>query len=124
MKGTHIGELEELILLAVAMLREDAYGTAIQNAIKEQTDRTMTISTVHAVLKRLSDKGYLESKYGGATKERGGRRKHIFTITAEGEGAITAAREIRNKMWDAIPNVSLKHLNLTGFYSLNKGKLI
>jgi len=114
MKGTHIGELEELILLAVAMLREDAYGTAIQNAIKEQTNRSMTISTVHAVLKRLEDKSFLESKYGGATKERGGRRKHIFSITAQGEGAIGVAREIRNKMWDAIPSMSFNQLNLTG----------
>lgn len=108
MKGTHIGELEELILLAVALLREDAYGTAIQNEIKAQTDRSMTISTVHAVLKRLEDKGYLDSKYGGATKERGGRRKHIFSITASGETAISTAREVRNKMWDAIPKLSLE----------------
>lgn len=112
MKGTHIGELEELILLAVAMLREEAYGTAIQNAIKVQTGRSMTISTIHAVLKRLSDKGFLESKYAGATKERGGRRKHIFSITAQGEGAISTAREIRNKMWDAIPSISYKFFGI------------
>ncbi len=110
MKGTHIGELEELILLAVAMLRDDAYGTAIQNEIKLQTKRSITISTVHAVLKRLEDKGFLESKYGGATKERGGRRKHLFTITAAGDIAITTAREVRNKMWDAIPNLSMKFI--------------
>lgn len=108
MKGTHLGELEELILLAVAMLADDAYGTAIQDEIKKQTNRSITISTVHASLKRLSDKGFLESHYGGATPERGGRRKHLFSLTAAGEGAIQAAREIRNKMWDAIPKLSYK----------------
>lgn len=112
MKGTHLGELEELILLAVAMLSDDAYGTAIQNEIKAQTNRSITISTVHAVLKRLEEKGYLESKYGGATQERGGRRKHLFTVTAEGENAISSAREIRNKMWDAIPNLSFKFFGI------------
>lgn len=107
MKGAHIGELEELILLAVAMLHGDAYGTAIQNEIKDQTNRSMTISTVHAVLKRLEEKGYLTSSYGGATPERGGRRKHLFAITASGQNAIASARETRNKMWNSIPNLSL-----------------
>lgn len=108
MKGTNIGELEELILLAVAMLRNEAYGTAIQHEIKSQTNRSITISTVHAVLKRLEEKNYLGSFYGGATKQRGGRRKHIFELTAAGETAITQAREIRNKMWDSISGLSYK----------------
>ncbi len=112
MKGTNLGELEELILLAVALLNDDAYSTAIQNEIKMQTNRSITISTVHAVLKRLEEKGFLNSKYAGATKERGGRRKHLFNITASGEVAISTARQIRNNMWGAIPKLSLKIIGI------------
>jgi len=59
MKGTHLGELEELILLAVALLNNDANGTAIQNEIEMQTNRSLTISSVHTVLKRLQEKDFL-----------------------------------------------------------------
>lgn len=109
MKGTHLGELEELVLLAVALLYDEAYGVVIQNEIQERTKRSITISTVHAVLKRLGEKGYLMSRYDGATPERGGRRKHLFRVTASGESVLKMSWDIRNSMWGSIPKVAFNH---------------
>lgn len=106
MKGTQLGELEELILLTVAALYDDAYGIAIMNEIKVRAKRSISISTVHAVLKRLEDKGFMSSRYDGATPERGGRRKHLFRVTAAGEKALKNSRELRNELWDQIPKVA------------------
>jgi len=107
MKGTNLGELEELVMLAVAILYDDAYGVAIQKEIETRCDRKITISTVHAVLSRLDDKGYLNSRYDGATPERGGRRKHLFRLTISGQRALQNAKDQRNNMWEAIPSIAL-----------------
>ena len=78
MKGTYLGEFEELVLLSVAVLNGQAYGVSITDVIEEQANRVVTISTVHNVLYRLEKKGFVESYLGGATKERGGRKKRLF----------------------------------------------
>lgn len=106
MKGTQLGELEEIILLTVGALYDDAYGVAIMNEVEQRTGRKITISTVHAALKRLEEKGYCDSRYDGATKERGGRRKHLFRVTSAGEKALADSREIRNGLWNAIPDIA------------------
>lgn len=106
MKGTQLGELEEIILLTVGALYDEAYGIAIMNEVAERTGRKITISTVHAVLKRLEEKGFCDSRYDGATPERGGRRKHLFRVTAAGEKVLNQSREIRNGLWSAIPEIA------------------
>ena len=108
MKGTNLGELEELILLTVAALYNMAYGVAIQQYINKHCDRSITISTTHAALKRLQQKGFLVSRYGEATPERGGRRKLLFTVTSSGHEAITKSRSIRNRLWNAIPKIAFE----------------
>lgn len=107
MKGTNLGELEELVMLSVGILYDDAYGLAIQKEIKTRCHRSITISTVHSVTSRLEEKGYLSARYDGATPERGGRRKRLFRVTAAGEAAISRMREIREEMWGAIPKIAL-----------------
>ena len=109
MKGKNLGELEELILLTVALLYDAAYGVAIQREISERGNRSLTISTVHSVLSRLEDKGYLNSRYDGATSERGGRRKHLFQVTVAGEKVLTQAKDLRNKLWEAIPKMAFNN---------------
>lgn len=106
MKGTNLGELEELVMLSVGILYDDAYGLAIQEEIRSRCNRSITISTVHSVLGRLEEKGFLSARYDGATPERGGRRKRLFRVTAAGEAAITTMREQRDKMWQSIPKVA------------------
>lgn len=105
MKGTNLGEFEELILLTIGILHEDAHSLAIQNELEVQSGRKPMISSVHKVLVRLEDKGYLTSQMGGATTERGGRRKRLYEMTAAGKKALATSRELRNKMWDNVPKV-------------------
>lgn len=100
MKGTHLGEFEEIVLLLVGILGSEAYGLAIMDKLIEQTKRSTTIGAVHAALSRLQDKGFLVSEMGGGTKERGGRRKRIFTITAAGRKALEYSRDIRLTLWE------------------------
>jgi PadR family transcriptional regulator PadR len=107
MKGNNLGELEELVLLSVGILYDDAYGIAIQKEIKERCNRSLTISTVHAVTSRLEEKGYLSARYDGAVPERGGRRKRLFRLTAAGQYAIQEKKSQRDSMYSAIPDIAL-----------------
>lgn len=110
MKRLHLGEFEEIVLLLVAVHYEDAYGLAIANSIEEKLNRKVTLSSVHTALYRLEEKGFLESEVGGATSERGGRRKRLFKITSLGKEALEASRESRNMLWNMIPKISFKGL--------------
>lgn len=107
MKGYHLGELEELILLTVGILDQEAYGVAVLEEIKNQTGRKVNISAIHTVLSRLEDKGFLKSHMGGATEERGGRRKRLFTLSAAGRSAIEEVKSLRNKLYDQLPPLAL-----------------
>lgn len=108
MKGTHLGEFEELVLLIVAVLYDNAYGVAIQEEIARRSGRKVTISTVHSALHRLNKKGYVTSQYGEATAKRGGRRKLLFLVSPAGEKALSVSRSLRNDLWDAIPELAFK----------------
>ena len=100
----YLGELEELVLLIVAMLREGAYGVVVVQELQKQAGREISISAVHAVLHRLEEKGFVESYMGGASAERGGRRKRLFRITAYGHQVIAQLRDTRNNIWTLITN--------------------
>ena len=100
MKGTYLGEFEELILLTVGILYADAYGVAIQEEVGRQTGRRVRIGSIHSALKRLEEKGFLISEMGGATDKRGGRKKRIFSITEEGKRALVKAKDQRNQLWN------------------------
>lgn len=99
MKGTYLGEFEELVLLLVGIMGDEAYGLAIVGQLEEQVNRTTTIGAVHSALSRLEDKGLLISKLSGATKERGGRRKRVFEITSSGKNALEVSRQARANLW-------------------------
>lgn len=103
MKGTNLGEFEELVLLIVGVLFDEAYGVAIQEELKARCDRNATLSTIHVALHRLEEKGFLESRLDGATNERGGRRKLLFRVTKSGQRTLVSAKEMRNDLWRSIP---------------------
>jgi PadR family transcriptional regulator PadR len=105
MKGTYLGEFEELALLAVGILADDAYGLAVVDELERQTGRTIMISSVHKALVRLEEKGYLKSKMGGATHARGGRDKRLYTLTPAGIKVLGQSRELRNAMWKQVPRI-------------------
>jgi len=105
MPKEYLGEFEELILTMVAALQEDAYGAAITDEIEARLKREVNLSAVHVTLYRLEDKGYIKSKVGGATSERGGRRKRLFTITAAGLSLLKSMKEDRQQLWKLIPQL-------------------
>ncbi len=104
MKGTHLGEFEEVVLLVVGILMDNAYGVSIVEEIEKQTGRSVSLSPVHSALYRLEEKGYVESELGGATKTRGGRRKRIYQLTAAGRAALDETKAIRNRLWNMLPD--------------------
>ena len=108
MKGKYLGEFEELVLLTVGILYDDAYGLAIKDELEKQTGRSVMISSVHKALVRLEDKGFVNSVMGGATEARGGRKKRLYQLTASGKKVLNASKELRNNMWDAVPKVVWK----------------
>ncbi len=108
MKGYYLGELEELVLLTVGVLFPEAYGISVMDEIETQVGRSLNISAVHSVLTRLEDKGFLKSKMGDPTEERGGRRKRIFLLTAAGKRALEESNEVRNQLYNQIPKVALQ----------------
>jgi DNA-binding PadR family transcriptional regulator len=106
MKYAKLGEFEELVLLTVASLGEAAYGLSVQQRLTHEARRPVELATVHSALYRLEDKGFLSSELGGATAERGGRRKRLFTPTGAGWDALQAARAVRERLWHLILNPS------------------
>ena len=80
-----MGEFEELILLIVAILNGKAYGIGIIEELETRTGRSAAIGAVQTVHKRMEGKGWVKSQFGEATKERGGKRKRYYTITAKGK---------------------------------------
>ena len=105
MKGTHLGEFEEIVLLVIAALQQEAYGLGIKKELEEQTNRTVTISAVHAACNRLADKGFLSAEFGERSAKRGGKRKKIYAVTMKGQQALQNAYTLRQKLWGNIdPN--------------------
>jgi DNA-binding PadR family transcriptional regulator len=107
MKGTYLGEFEEVVLLAVALRYGEAYGAAIVSELERQMNRPVNLGAVHSALNRLAEKGLVNSQLGGVTAERGGRRKRLYAVTPAGSRALREIRQIRNQMWDLIPAIAL-----------------
>jgi DNA-binding PadR family transcriptional regulator len=97
-----LGGFEELVLLAVAGLRGTGYGVTIQEQLEAETGRGISVGAVYATLDRLERKGYVQSRLGPATAERGGRRKRLYRATALGATALAQARRVRLNLWNAI----------------------
>jgi PadR family transcriptional regulator PadR len=108
LKGDNLGEFEELVLLTTATLESEAYGVAVMQYIAKETGRSVNISAVHEVLKRLERKGYVKSKMGGATAERGGRRKRFFILTSSGRRTLDEAMKLKIQLYRRVPNFSIK----------------
>jgi DNA-binding PadR family transcriptional regulator len=106
MKGTQLGEFEELVLLAIAFLYDEAYSVAVVEELSRRVDRPVILGVVHRTMQRLEEKGLVTSRFGEATAERGGRRKRLFTATPAGERALVEARRIRNELWAGIPRAA------------------
>jgi PadR family transcriptional regulator, regulatory protein PadR len=108
MKKYQLGEFEEVVILTIAILNNDAYSVAIKDEIESRLTRSVSMGALHTALKRLEDKGYLKSHSGESTEERAGRPKRFFEITAMGRKAMQYAKETRDELWRAIPKTALQ----------------
>ncbi len=107
MKKYQLGEFEEVVILTVAILNQDAYGVSIKKEIETRLNRGVSVGALQTALKRLEDKGYLKSREGEGTQERAGRPKRYYQVTAFGKKAMEYTRDTRNELWKAIPSVVL-----------------
>lgn len=110
MKGTNLGEFEELVLLTIAALMNEAYSVAICDELTNHTGRSVKLGVVHAVLNRLEEKALVKSELGDATKARGGKRKRFYEITMLGKTALLNAKSQRDQLWARIPSLTWKKM--------------
>ena len=106
MKKTKLGEFEELVLLTVAALQQDAYGVEIKRELEDRLREKLSVGSIQSALKRMEEKGFLTSKFGEATQKRGGKRKRIYAATPYAHRVLAEMKEIRAGLWDAIPRLA------------------
>ncbi len=104
----HLGEFEEIVMLTVAILQDEAYGFSIIEEMEKRLRRSVSIGALQTVLKRLEKKNYLISELGEATAVRGGKKKRFYHLTAAGKDILENAKEQRMDLWKAVPEFILK----------------
>ena len=105
MKKTKLGEFEELVLLAVAVLREEAYGVEIKRELEDRLRETLSVGSIQSALKRMEEKGFLTSKWGDPTQKRGGKRKRIYQATPYAHRTLAEIKHVRDGLWAALPKL-------------------
>lgn len=101
MKGDHIGEFEEIVLLAVRSLGDEATGSTIQERLERQAGRSTSLGAIYAALDRGHRKGLVDSWLGEAAPVPGGRRRRHYRLTGAGEEALMESRRVREALWRA-----------------------
>ena len=101
-KEKFLGEFEQVVMLALLHLKDNAYGASVRQLLHEQIGRDVALGALYSTLERLEKKGMVSSKMGEATAQRGGRPKRYFEVTAKGAGALKRAREQMDTMWQGI----------------------
>jgi len=97
-----LGDLEELALLAVLRLGENAYGGRIREVLADDAGRPVSISTIYVTLMRLEEKGLVRSWIGEPTRARGGKAKRYYAVLPEGVESVESVRAVRARMWDGV----------------------
>ncbi len=106
MKKFQLGEFEEIVLLTVGVLYDEAYGVAIKQEIERRLGRKVSVGAMQSALRRMEKKGYLSSREGETNAKRGGKPKRYFNITAYGRKALEYSRDVRTELWNAIPEIA------------------
>ncbi len=107
MKPYKLGNLEEIVLLLVGTLYDQAYSVSVLNAYEKKTGKKINASAIHTVLYRLEDKGFLVSKMGDATAERGGKKKKLFYLTPYACKVLDELAQLREQLRHQIPTEAL-----------------
>ena len=103
-----LGEFEQLVLLAIVHLREEAYGIPIVEEIERRTGRSVARAAVYVALRRLEEKGFVSSWMGAPTPERGGKGRRYVKLEAAGARALREARQVAESMWRGLDPASLR----------------
>lgn len=101
-KKSYLGEFEQIVLLALVRLHNNAYGMSIRQEIEVRAGRDVSIGAVYTTLERLEEKGLVSSRRGEATAERGGRAKRYFRIKAPGILALNQSKRTFERMWSGV----------------------
>jgi DNA-binding PadR family transcriptional regulator len=101
-KGEFLGEFEQVVLLALARLKDRAYGMAIREEIEHRTGRDVGIGSVYSALDRMEKKGFVSSRVGDPTPERGGRAKRFYALEGPGFMTLQRTREMYASLWDGL----------------------
>lgn len=104
-----LGTLEEMILI-ILLMKEETYGVEIAKEYKSQLDHSISIPAIHVVLKRLEKKGFVSSRLGEPTQERGGKSKRLYKATNRGYETAHAIQQKRSKIWKTIPKFGFQGL--------------
>lgn len=102
-KGEFLGEFEQLVLIALLRLTDDAYGMAVRREIAERAGRDVSIGAVYATLDRLEEKGFVRSRLDPPSDDRGGRARKCFTITGAGSRALERSQQALRHMLEGLP---------------------
>ena len=108
MENYSMGEFEEVVMLTVAVLYDNAYGISIKEEIEHRLNRNVSVGAMRTALKRLEKKGFLKSEFGEATAVRGGKRKRYFKVTPYGKSALEHVMDTRKQLWAAIPSIAFE----------------
>jgi DNA-binding PadR family transcriptional regulator len=98
----YLGEFEHIVVLALLRLGERAYGVTVRQEIEFRTKREVSIGAVYATLDRMETKGYVKSRLGDPTPERGGRSKRFFRVTAKGVAAVNRTQKALQSMTEGL----------------------
>lgn len=104
-RGKHLGELEQMVLLAILQLEGVAYGTSILEELSERGSRRLTPGALFTTIDRLEEKGLVSSRLGDPTPKRGGRRKRLLAVTPDGLAALRDARGAWARMMEGLEGV-------------------
>jgi len=102
MNGAPLGDLQQLVMLAVARLTDEAFGSRIRRELEDVADRRLSTGTVHVTLVRLERDGLVRSTRGEPVPGRGGRTRRLFQLTPAGWRALEAARLSTERMWRGV----------------------
>ncbi|MCP4723887.1 MAG: PadR family transcriptional regulator [bacterium] len=94
---------EEIILLSVWRLKNEAYGMTIKNHVSQATGKKWLFGSIYTPLEKLLEKGYLRSEKGDPTPERGGRAKVYFMLTKDGMNALQNLQRVYEFLWKDLP---------------------
>jgi PadR family transcriptional regulator PadR len=105
----NLGELEQLILLAILQLGDDAYGVTIRAVLADRADRRLAPGALYTALERMQRKGLITSRMGDPTPQRGGRAKRYVSVTAAGIEALTRAQRAYQRLLDGLDKLKDKY---------------